>query len=88
MFGGVLAQKSIWSTILSPSWDTNYFIFLIGLSDLVKQDYIIVRKEDVDLFTIDTIIACSRLGNTYSGKYRNSYCTNNNYNRYKYDTVN
>ena len=29
------------------------------IDTLVKDDYIIVKKEDVDIFTIDTIIACS-----------------------------
>ena len=29
------------------------------IDTVVKDDYIIVRKEDIDLFTIDTIIACS-----------------------------
>lgn len=29
------------------------------IDTLVKDDYIIVKKEDVDIFTMDTIIACS-----------------------------
>ena len=29
------------------------------IDTLVKEDYILVRKEEVDLFTMDTIIACS-----------------------------